>query len=178
MLHHLVHAGITPWEKAVRTIVVYVALLFLLRVGGKRQLAQMNTFDLIVILLLSNVVQNAVIGTDDSLVGGLIGATVLIAANYVIVRATFLHPFATRLLQGTPTQLVENGKVDEHALRHELITQAELDAALRRQGMDGLDDVEEVVIEPEGSISAKQKPQPSLQDVLAALERIEKRLAS
>jgi uncharacterized membrane protein YcaP (DUF421 family) len=176
VLHHLLHTGITPWEKAVRTVAVYLALLILLRLGGKRQLAQMNTFDLIVILLLSNVVQNAVIGTDDSLAGGLLGATVLVAANWVVVRATFLHPLATRILQGSPTQLVENGEVDEHALRHELITQAELDAALRRQGMDGLDDVEAVVIEPEGSISAKQKPQPSLQDVLAALERIEKRL--
>jgi uncharacterized membrane protein YcaP (DUF421 family) len=169
--------GISPWEKALRTIAVYLALLILLRLGGKRQLAQMNTFDLIVLLLLSNVVQNAVIGTDDSLAGGLLGAAVLVAANNLIVRATFLHVLTTRILQGSPTQLVENGQVDDRALRREAITRAELDAALRRQGMDGLDGVEQVVIEPEGSISATQKPQPSLQDVLDALQRIEDRLA-
>ncbi|MDX6514503.1 MAG: hypothetical protein QOH73_169 [Gaiellaceae bacterium] len=171
------HMGVPPGEKALRTVAVYLALLLLLRVGGKRQLAQMNTFDLIVLLLLSNVVQNAVIGNDNSLVGGLLGAAVLVAANYLIVRATFLHALVTRILQGSPTTLVHNGQVDDRALRHELITRAELDAVLRRQGVDGLGAVEEVVIEPEGSISATQKPQPSLQDVLDALQRIEARLA-
>jgi uncharacterized membrane protein YcaP (DUF421 family) len=159
-----------------RTVAVYLALLLLLRLGGKRQLAQMNTFDLIVLLLLSNVVQNAIIGNDNSLVGGLIGAAVLVALNYLLVRATFLHSIATRILQGTPTPLVTEGQLDERALHRELITQAELEAALRRQGMTGLDGVEEVVLEPEGSLSATQKPQPTLQDVLAALERIEARL--
>jgi uncharacterized membrane protein YcaP (DUF421 family) len=168
--------GISPWEKALRTVAVYLALLVLLRLGGKRQLAQMNTFDLIVVLLLSNVVQNAVIGTDDSLSGGLLGAAVLIAANYLVVRSTFLHAVTTRILQGSPTRLVENGQVDDQALRRELITRAELNAALRRQGIDGLDGVEEVVIEPEGSLSATPKPQPSLQDVLDALQRIEAKL--
>jgi uncharacterized membrane protein YcaP (DUF421 family) len=164
------------WEKTIRTVVVYLGLLFLLRLGGKRQLAQLNTFDLVVLLLLSNVVQNAVIGEDNSLVGGLVGAAILIAVNWLVVRATFLHSFFTRLLQGTPTTLVEKGELDEQALRRELITTAELTAALRRQGTDGLGDVDEVVLEPEGSLSVTPKPQPSLQDVLAALERIEARL--
>jgi uncharacterized membrane protein YcaP (DUF421 family) len=168
--------GISPWEKTLRTIAIYLGLLILLRLGGKRQLAQMNTFDLIVLLLLSNVVQNAIIGTDDSLVGGLLGAAILVAANYLLVRATFMHSLVSRLLQGSPTPLVEQGRVDDRALRRELITRAELEAALRRQGMDGLDGVEEVVIEPEGSISATEKPQASLQDVLDALQRIEAKL--
>jgi uncharacterized membrane protein YcaP (DUF421 family) len=170
--------GVPPSEKALRTVAVYFALLLLLRIGGKRQLAQMNTFDLIVLLLLSNVVQNAVIGNDNSLAGGLLGAAVLVAANYLVVRATFLHALVTRILQGSPTPLVQNGQVDDRALRRELITRAELEAALRRQGMSGLDGVEEVVIEPEGSISATAKPEPSLQDVLDALQRIEARLAA
>jgi uncharacterized membrane protein YcaP (DUF421 family) len=170
--------GVPPGEKALRTVAVYFALLLLLRIGGKRQLAQMNTFDLIVLLLLSNVVQNAVIGNDNSLAGGLLGAAVLVAANYLVVRATFLHALVTRILQGSPTPLVQNGQVDDRALRRELITRAELEAALRRQGMSGLDGVEEVVIEPEGSISATAKPEPSLQDVLDALQRIEARLAA
>src|SRR3954447_10042445 len=131
MSHELLHMGIPVWEKAFRTIAVYLALLILLRLGGKRQMAQMNTFDLIVLLLLSNVVQNAVIGSDNSLVGGLVGAAVLVGANYALVRATFLHALASRLLQGTPTPLVRDGQVDDRALRRELITRAELEAALR-----------------------------------------------
>ena len=177
MLHHLVHFSVSPWEKVVRTVAVYFALLLLLRVGGKRQLAQMNTFDLIVLLLLSNVVQNAIIGTDDSLAGGLLGATILVAANYLLVRATFLHQLVSRVLQGSPTPLVQGGQVDERALRREMITTAELNAALHRLGMNGLEGVDEVVLEPEGSLSATQKPQPTLQDVLDALGRIEARLS-
>lgn len=176
MGHHLLHLGISPWEKTLRTVAVYLALLVLLRLGGKRQLAQLTTFDLIVLLLLSNVVQNAVIGPDDSLTGGLLGAAVLVALNYLLVRATFLHKLASRLLQGAPTPLVRGGEVDDVALRRQLITRAELEAALRRQGIGGFDDVDEVVLEPEGSLNAKQKPQPTLADVLAALERIEARL--
>jgi uncharacterized membrane protein YcaP (DUF421 family) len=174
--HHLAHLTVSPWEKVLRTVAVYLGLLLLLRVGGKRQLAQMNTFDLIVLLLLSNVVQNAIIGDDNSLAGGLLGAVVLVGLNYLLVRATFLHSLVSRVLQGSPTPLVTEGQLDERALHREMITQAELEAALRRQGMSGLDDVDEVVLEPEGSLSATQKPQPSLQDVLDALERIEARL--
>jgi uncharacterized membrane protein YcaP (DUF421 family) len=177
VLHHVIHLGVSPGEKIVRTVVVYLALLALLRLGGKRQLAQMNTGDLLVLLMLSNVVQNAVIGDDTSVTGGLLGAAVLVAANYLFVRATSLHRLVGRILQGSPTTLVQGGKLDERALRRELITAAELDAALRRQGMDGLDGVEQVVLEPEGSLSATPKPQPSLQDVLDALRRLESRLA-
>jgi uncharacterized membrane protein YcaP (DUF421 family) len=119
-----------------------------------------------------------VIGPDDSLLGGFLGAGVLIGLNYLLVRLTFLHQLWSRILQGKPTPLVEEGELDEHALRRELITRAELEAALRRQGMAGLDDVERVVLEPEGSLNATQKPQPTLSDVLAALERLEARLAS
>ena len=178
MTHHLVHIGISPWEKVLRTAAVYFGLLILLRLGGKRQLAQLTTFDLVVLLLVSNVVQNAVIGPDDSLLGGFLGAAVLIGLNYLMVRLTFLHQLWSRILQGKPTPLVQEGELDEHALRREMITRAELEAALRRQGMAGLSDVDKVVLEPEGSLNATQKPQPTLSDVLEALERLEARLAS
>src|SRR5688572_31528909 len=85
MLHDLFHLDISVWEKAIRTVAVYGALLVLLRLAGKRQLGQFNTFDLVVLLLLSNVVHNAVIGPDDSLLGGLIGAAVLLGANFTFV---------------------------------------------------------------------------------------------
>ena len=183
MLHDLV--GDFSWadagDKAIRTAAVYLVVLLLLRLAGKRQLAQLNAFDLVVLLLLSNVVQNAVIGSDNTLVGGLLGAAILIAGNYLVVRFAFLHPRFGRDLQGRATRLVESGHVRPKAMRRELISRAELDAALRRQGYDGLGAVEEVELEPEGTFAVTPKPQaqpqPTIADVLAALERIERKLA-
>ena len=175
MSHDLWHLGISAGEKAIRTIFVYGTLLLLLHLAGKRQLAQLNSFDLVVLLLLSNVVQNAIIGNDESLSGGLLGATVLVAANYVLVRAAFMSPRFGKALQGGSTTLYEDGRFDERALRREAITKEELVAGLRRQGME-LDDVERVALEPEGTFNATPKPKPSIEDVLAALRRIEEKL--
>lgn len=177
MLHSLVHLGISPWEKAVRTAVVYAAILGLLHLAGKRQLAQLNSFDLVVLLLLSNVVQNAIIGPDNSLLGGLLGAVILVAMNYVVVRATFMNPRLARLLQGTATTVAENGKLDDAALKGLALTPGELIAGLRRQGLE-LEDTEKVTIEPEGVFNATPKPRPSLDDVMRKLNEIEAKLAS
>ncbi|HET8529469.1 MAG TPA: YetF domain-containing protein [Gaiellaceae bacterium] len=176
MVHDLVHLGISPGEKAVRTAAVYAALLLLLHLAGKRQLAQLNSFDLVVLLLLSNVVQNAVIGNDNSLLGGLLGAVILIALNYVLVRAAFMSPRFGKALQGGSTTLFDAGELDRRAMRREAITQEELVAALRRQGLE-LDDVERVDLEPEGTFDATPKPKPSLDDVMRKLEAIEARLS-
>jgi uncharacterized membrane protein YcaP (DUF421 family) len=170
--HNLVHLGISPWEKAIRTAAVYLVLLVLLHLAGKRELAQLNSFDLVVLLLLSNVVQNAIIGNDNSLLGGLLGAVILLAVNFVLVRSAFMSPRFGKALQGGPTTLYENGGLDRKALRKEAITQEELVAALRRQGLE-LDDVERVQLEPEGTFSATPKPKASLDDVMRKLESIE-----
>jgi uncharacterized membrane protein YcaP (DUF421 family) len=167
--------GISVGEKAIRTVVVYAALLFLLHVAGKRQLAQLNSFDLVVLLLLSNVVQNAIIGNDNSLPGGLVGAVILLGANYFLVRLAFMSPRFGKLLQGGATVLYEKGHLNRRALRREAITQEELVAGLRRQGLE-LEDVEDVTLEPEGTFNATPKPKPSLEDVLAAVERLERKL--
>jgi uncharacterized membrane protein YcaP (DUF421 family) len=177
VIHHLVHLGISPWEKAVRTAVVYAAILGLLHLAGKRQLAQLNSFDLVVLLLLSNVVQNAIIGPDDSMLGGLLGAVILIALNYVIVRAAFMSPRFGKALQGGATVVAENGKIDERKLRHLALTREELVAGLRRQGLE-LEDTEKVTLEPEGTFNATPKPKPSLDDVMRKLNEIEATLAS
>ena len=103
MLHHLVHLGVSPGEKAVRTVAVYVVLLLLLHLSGKRQLAQLNSFDLVVLLLLSNVVQNAIIGDDVSLLGGLLGAVILLAVNVLLVRSAFMSPRFGKAIQGGGT---------------------------------------------------------------------------
>jgi uncharacterized membrane protein YcaP (DUF421 family) len=173
--HDLVHLGLPWWDKAIRTLAVYLVLLALLRIAGKRQLAQLNSFDLVVLLLLSNVVQNAIIGNETSLPGGLLGAVILIVANYALVRLAFRRPLVNRILQGTPTTLYEDGHVREKNLDHELVTREELRAALRRQGME-LDDVESVALTPEGTFDASPKPKPQIKDVMAALNRIEREL--
>jgi uncharacterized membrane protein YcaP (DUF421 family) len=175
MWHAVLHIGISPAEKAVRTVAVYGALLLLLHLAGKRQLAQLNSFDLVVLLLLSNVVQNAVIGNDTSLTGGLLGAAILIAVNYVLVRVAFMSPRFGKALQGGSTTLYEDGRVDRRALRREAITLEELVAGLRRQGLE-LSDVERVDLEPEGTLDATPKPKPGLEDVMRKLEEIERRL--
>ncbi len=175
MAHDLVHLGLPWWDKAIRTLAVYLVLIALLRVAGKRQLAQLNAFDLVVLLLLSNVVQNAIIGNETSLTGGLLGAVILIGANYGLVRLSFRRPRVNRLLQGTSTTLYEDGHVREQNLRHELMTREELVAALRRQGME-LEDVEQVALTPEGTFDASPKPKAGIDDVLAALQRIESKL--
>src|SRR5437762_9563421 len=105
MWHDLTHLGISVPDKILRTLAVYLALIVLLRLAGKRDLAQLNSFDLIVVLLLSNVVQNAVIGPDNSLLGGLIGATVLIAANAFLVHVVRPWRGAGALLEGRTTVL-------------------------------------------------------------------------
>ena len=175
MAHDLVHLGLPWWDKTIRTLVVYVAVLFLLRLFGKRQLAQLNSFDLVVLLLLSNVVQNAIIGNETSLPGGVLGAVILIAANYVLVRVAFQRDWINRILQGTPTTLYENGHFRKKDMDHELVTPEELRAALRRQGME-LDDVKSVALTPEGTFDANPKGKPGIEDVMAALERIEREL--
>ena len=172
MTHALFHFGITPLEKAIRTAGVYIVLLVLLHLSGKRQLAQLNSFDLVVLLLLSNVVQNAIIGNDNSLTGGLLGAVILLGVDFVLVRAAFMSPRLGKVLQGGSTVLFDKGEPNRRALRREAITEEELVAALRRQGLE-LDDVERVVLEPEGTFNATTKPKPSLADVMRKLDRIE-----
>jgi uncharacterized membrane protein YcaP (DUF421 family) len=176
MLDHLVDMGISVPEKAIRTVAVYACILLLLHLAGKRELAALNSFDLVVLLLLSNVVQNAIIGDDLSLVGGLLGAAILVAINYLLVRYAFLHPRVGGVLQGRGRTLVEGGRLDSDALRRERITPAELESVLRRQGVDGLAAVDRVVLEPEGTITPYAKEQPGLDDVLAVLRRIEAKL--
>lgn len=173
MLNDLFHVDISVWEKAIRTVAVYGALLILLRLAGKRQLGQFNTFDLVVLLLLSNVVQNAIIGPDNSLLGGLIGAVVLIGANTALVALGYRWP---RIL-GRSIRLVEGGKLDRRALKRELITEPELESALRREGIDGVAATETVILEPDGALTPTKKAEPTLADVLERLDRIERRLA-
>lgn len=154
MWDNLMHLDLSVWEKVIRTVAVYAALAVLIRLAGKRDLAQLNAFDLVVVLLLSNVVQNAVIGPDNTLLGGLIGATVLIAVNAGVVRLARRNDEVAKLLEGTPTTLAWHGKWDKKALAKEGLRKADAEAALRRQNANGVHDTERVTIEPGGAIIA------------------------
>ncbi|MFL6237976.1 MAG: DUF421 domain-containing protein [Actinomycetes bacterium] len=158
MGHDIATMGIPVAEKVARTVAVYGGLAVLLRLGGKRDLAQLNSFDLVVMLLLSNVVQNAIIGSDDSVSGGLLGATVLVALNSVVVRLAGRNERTTAIFEGTPTVLVRDGTYDARALQREGLRHADVDLALRRQGATHVAEVEEAVLEPGGSIIVRLRP--------------------
>lgn len=145
--------GVPLAEKILRPVIVYLFLIIALRLAGKRELAQLNPFDLVVLLTLSNTVQNAIIGDDNSVSGGLIGAATLLVLDYALVRALYNHPKLFQLVEGKPDVLFEDGKVKRNRLRKELITVEELRAAAHRQGFTSLHDVEKVILETGGTLT-------------------------
>jgi len=140
-------------EKILRPIVVYAFLVISLRLSGKRELVQLNPFDLVVLLTLSNTVQNAIIGDDNTVTGGIIGATSLLGVNYLVVRFLYKHRSLDQLIEGKADILIEDGKVRTQHLKRELITMAQLEAAARKQGFESLSEVQQCVLEPGGTIT-------------------------
>ena len=157
---HLFTVPIPLLEKIIRPILVYAFLVILLRVFGKRELAQLNPFDLVVLLSLSNTVQNAIIGNDNSLTGGLIGAFTLLAINYLVVRFLFQHRRLDEIFEGKPTVLIDKGQIVEKALASELLSTAEMLTVLHRQSFSGLEEVDRCVLEPGGTFSITRKLPP------------------
>jgi uncharacterized membrane protein YcaP (DUF421 family) len=148
-------------EKILRPIIVYVFLILGVRLAGKRQLAQLNAFDLVVLLTLANTVQNAIIGDDNSVTGGVIGAATLLIVNYIVVWYLYRHQKLDHLIEGDADVLIDDGKIRQDRLRKELITETELEAAARRQGFGSLQDVDRAILEPGGTISlVARKPAP------------------
>lgn len=144
---------IAVWEKVLRSVVVYAFMLLAFRFTGKRQVGQLTPFDLVVLLIISNVVQNAVIGPDNSLGGGLLGAVVILALNGAVVELTFRSKRLRRLVEASPTILIHNGRILHERLRSERITLDELHAALRRAGVADVEHVRVAVLEENGGIS-------------------------
>lgn len=159
-------------EKIIRPVIVYIFLVIGLRLSGKRELAQLNPFDFVVLLTLSNTVQNAIIGNDNTLTGGLIGAATLLIMNYLVVRFLFSHSKIDELVEGKSDVLIENGEIKNENLKRELITQSELEAAAHKQGFDSLNDIDRAIIDPDGVISFMPKEPPK--DVLRHDELIER----
>ena len=155
--HDMFSLGLPVMEKILRPIIVYLFLVIVLRLAGKRELAQLNPFDLVVLISLSNTVQNAIIGEDNSVIGGFIGAASLVGINFLLVRFLFRHPKLDELAEGKPDVLIENGRVNDAALRKNFITTAELLTAVNRQGFETLAEVERAEIEPGGAITMTAK---------------------
>ena len=132
VLSHMFHLPLPILEKLLRPVVVYVVLILLLRLFGKRELAQLNPFDLVVLLSLSNTVQNAIIGDDNSVTGGIIGAFGLLAINWLVVRTLYSSPRLTRALEGRSTVLISEGKIDTKAVKRESLTEEELIEVIHR----------------------------------------------
>jgi uncharacterized membrane protein YcaP (DUF421 family) len=174
--------GIPVAEKVVRTIAVYVFLVAGLRIFGKRELGQLNPLDFIVLLLLSNTVQNAIIGNDNSLVGGLLGAAVLFVINEGLVRYAFRNPRVRRLIEGRAEEVMRGGRVIEPAMQRNMITRDELEAAARKQGIEHLRDVECARLEVSGALSFTLKEPGQLEmfhgDLLKRLDAIDAKLAA
>jgi len=160
MWHDIFALGAPLLEKLLRPVIVYLFLVILLRAFGKRELAQLNPFDLVVLLSLSNTVQNAIIGNDNSLTGGLVGAFALCGVNYLVVRFLFRHRRLDQIFEGQPTVLVDHGRIVQKALARELLTRAELLTVLHRQGFSGLEEVERCVLEPGGTFFVQPKKPP------------------
>ena len=147
------HLGTDWWEIILRTVVIYAALVAGFRITGKRQIGQMAPFDLVVILLIANAVQNAMVGADTSLVGGLISAGALLVVNIAVSRVSRRFGVVEELVEGHAAVLMSDGQLIPQALAREGISRDELIQAIREHGLAGLDEVKMAVLEVDGSIS-------------------------
>jgi uncharacterized membrane protein YcaP (DUF421 family) len=145
------HLPLPVLEKILRPVIVYLFLISFLRLFGKRELAQLNPFDLVVLLSLSNTVQNAMIGDDNSVSGGIIGAFSLLAINWLLTRVLFRMPKLNNAFEGHASTLIRHGVVDWAEAKREALTELELRAVLHRQGYADFDEVEKCVLEPNGN---------------------------
>jgi len=162
--HDLFALGLPVAEKIIRPVVIYLFLIIGLRFAGKRELAQLNPFDFVVLMTLSNTVQNGIIGDDNSVSGAMIGAASLLAINAIVVRVLFQHPELEHLVEGDPDCLIADGRVLHDRLKSELITLSELEIAAHKQGFGSLEEVDRAVLEPGGTISFfAKKPDPVTQ---------------
>src|SRR5436190_17156045 len=161
LLHDMFFLGLPTAEKILRPVIVYAFLIVGLRLAGKRELAQLNPFDLVVLLTISNTVQNAIIGEDNSVTGGLIGAATLLIVNHIVVRYLYTHERLERIVEGDADVLIEDGIIRMDRLKEELITKGELAAAAHKQGFATLEEIDRAVLEAGGGICFfPKKPTP------------------
>ncbi len=183
MWHDLFVNQIPFLEKVFRTVAVYALILVIFRMIGKRSISALNTMDFVVMFLLSNVVQNAIIGNDDSFVGGAIGAITLVAVNSLVDRLAYNYPAFRRLIEGNAVDVISDGQAEEAALRRLGMRAEELDRAIRLQNGDDITEVATGTLEPGGQLVLTLKPEDQAADqgdiaaLRAQLDRIEALLA-
>jgi len=181
-IHDMFFLGLPIAEKIVRPVIIYVFLIVGLRLAGKRELAQLNPFDLVVLLTISNTVQNAIIGDDNSVTGGVIGAATLLFVNYCVVRFLYGHERLDRLIEGDVDVLIDKGVIKLERLKKELITRSTLESAAHKQGFGSLDEIERATLEPGGTICFfRRVPSPDTarhDELMAMLHKISTQLAA
>jgi len=182
LFENMFHLPLSVGEKLLRPVIVYLVLVVLLRLFGKRELAQLNPFDLVVLLSLSNTVQNAIIGDDNSVTGGVIGAFSLLAINWMVVRLLFRSRKLTRAFEGQSTTLIQNGQIDTRALDRESLTREELISVIHKQGFEHLHEVRKCELEPNGTFYLEAM-EPSIaekhhSDLLAKLDALQAQVAA
>jgi uncharacterized membrane protein YcaP (DUF421 family) len=157
VIDSMFHLHLPLLEKILRPVIVYLCLILFVRLFGKRELAQLNPFDLIVLLCLSNTVQNAIIGDDNSVSGGIVGVFSLLTINFVLTRILFRMPKLNQALEGKQTVLIRHGEVDWEAMKQEALSELELKTVLHKQGLNDYSQVERCVLEPSGNFYVEQK---------------------
>jgi uncharacterized membrane protein YcaP (DUF421 family) len=184
MWHQIFVVQVPLLEKIVRTVLVYVTIFLLFRLTGKRGLANLNTLDFVVIFLLSNVVQNAVIGNDTSFSGGAIGAVTLVAVNAVVNRLIAASPRAARILEGTSTTVIRDGATVEQAMHRLGLRPRDLEHAVRLQNGDAVTEIDRGVLEPSGQLVLTLKPaeqaatQGDIATILTRLDELQAQLSA
>ena len=169
-------------EKMLRPILVYVFLIAGLRLVGKRELAQLNPFDLVLLLTISNTVQNAIIGEDSSVTGGVVGAATLLAMNYLVAWASYRSPRLEKLVEGESTLLIDKGVLQHSRLKAELVTRTELETAAHKEGFEFLDEIDCAILDPGGSIAffAKEPTPETLrhEEIMKRLNQLSAQVAA
>ncbi|WP_263408374.1 DUF421 domain-containing protein [Terriglobus tenax] len=184
MLEHMFHLPqtVTLLEKILRPVIVYLCLIVFLRLFGKRELAQLNPFDLVVLLSLSNTVQNAIIGDDNSVSGGVIGAFALLAINWFISVLLFRSPKLDHALQGEATILIRHGEIDRKAMEKEHLTDQDLLTVMHKEGFASLESVDLCSLQPNGTFYVEgRKPsfaEQTASDLKLSIESLRKEIAA
>lgn len=173
-------AGVPLLERVFRSIIVYVFAIVALRLAGKRELGQYSTLDLVVLLFFSNILQNSVIGNDNSVTGGVVGAATFLGINWLLVRAIYRYDRVKTIVEGSETYLIRDGIIDEKAMRSQGVDHEDLLEASHKQGIMDLGDVQSVILEPDGSLTVVAK-RPSgeeqfQQDLLRRIDALQESL--
>lgn len=162
-------------DVAVRSLCVYLFMVIAIRLFGKNQLSQLNAGDVVLLLLISNAVQNAMVGPDTSLQGGIIAALVLFAANFALKRLMFSNPSFESFMEADPVVLIRDGVIDQRALNEVKITRDELEEAIREHGIEKIESVKLSVLEVDGNISVVSEDEKSKQTHYSRIKRKSKR---